>query len=289
MNLRFPLLGAVVLAFAVRGLAVEAVVAPRCDLGQRQIIVDGRLDDWAASAAIVVRGREQLWFGQGMTPEKWTGDTDLSYQWRGAWRGAHLYFAIEVTDDRLVEPSQAQSFLCDCVEIYLDYDHQRGRRVKVLDGREDWFTKCDPREMMGYELHFLPRDPPGVYLDHADKYALDKPHTDRYRREWAGDAAFRWTDRGYVMEVGFRVPGVGLHAGQTLGIEIGVCDDDGQGRESIMMWTGTKGDFWLTMDEYGVATLREAMGVDGACLRSRPGRSGLDRQRRTGLSAGLFP
>lgn len=233
----------------------DGITAPRCDLPQRQITVDGNLEDWAGVAPIVVRGQEHLWFGQGMTPEKWTDDDDLSYQWRGAWFGTHLYFAIEVTDDRLIESSQAKSFQCDCVEIYLDYNHQRGRRVKVLDGRDDWFAKCDPRELMGYELHFLATDPPRVYLDHADKYAQDKPHTDRYRREWAGEATLRRTARGYLMEVGFRVPSVELRAGKTLGIEIGVCDDDGQGRESIMMWTGTKGDFWITMDEYGVATL----------------------------------
>ena len=115
-----------------------------------------------------------------------------------------------------------------------------------------------PRELMGYELHFLPTDPPRVYLDHADKYALGKPQTDRFQREWAGSAAFRRTARGYVMEVGFRVPGVPLHSGKTLGVEIGVCDDDGQGRESIMMWTGTKSDFWITMDDYGKATLTES-------------------------------
>ena len=105
--------------------------------------MDGDLQDWDGITPQVVRGKEHLWFGQGMTPEMWTGDADLSYQWRGAWHGDHLYFAIEVSDDRLVEPSQASSFLCDCVEIYLDYNHQGGRRVKVLDGREDWFAKCD--------------------------------------------------------------------------------------------------------------------------------------------------
>jgi len=241
---------------------VHSKAAPRCDFTQRKIVVDGDLKDWAGIAPNVVRGREHLWFGQGMTPEQWTGDDDLSYQWRGAWFGDQLYFAIEVTDDRLLEPSQASSFFCDCVGIYLDYNNQGGRRVKVLDGREDWFAKCDPRELMGYELHFLPTDPARVYLDHADKYALDKPQTDRFKRDWNGNAAFRKTARGYVIEVGFRVPGVPLQAGKTMGVEIGVCDDDGKGRESIMMWTGTKSDFWVTMDEYGKATLTEPVKLE---------------------------
>ena len=243
-------------AFAVGWPGVDGVAAPQCDFPQRKITVDGNLEDWAGIAPKIVHGKEHLWFGQGMTPDKWSGDADLSYQWRGAWSGNHLYFAIEVNDDRLVEPCQAKSFLCDCVEIYLDSNLLHGKRVKVLDGRADWFARYDAREMMGYELHFVATDPPRVYLDHADQYALEKPHTDRYRRDWAGQAAFRRTPHGYVMEVGFRVPGVVLRVGKSLGIEIGVCDDDGKGRESIMMWTGTKSDFWITMDEYGVATLR---------------------------------
>ena len=155
-----------------------------------------------------------------MTPEQWHGNEDLSYQWQGAWFGEHLYFAFEVVDDRLMSPSQASSFLCDCVEIYLDYNHQRGRRVKVLDGREDWFAKCDPRELMGYELHFVAADPPRVYLDHRDSYALEKPQTDRFRRDWQGAAAFRKSARGYVLEVGFRVPGVMLRPGKTLALRL---------------------------------------------------------------------
>ena len=51
------------------------------------------------------------------------------------------------------------------------------------------------------------------------------------------------------------MPRLRLEPGLTLGLELGVCDDDGDGRESILMWTGTKKDFWLTMDDYGQAQL----------------------------------
>jgi hypothetical protein len=258
-------------AFLVVVLAGHAVLAgedtpragaPQCALAHRPIKVDGDLRDWNGVRANIVRGSDHLWFGQGMQPEQWSGDEDLSYQWRGAWSEGQLYFALEVTDDRRVEPTQVSSYLCDCVEIYLDPDNQGGRRVKVLDGRADWFDKCDPRELMGYELHFLPTDPPRVYLDHSDKYALDKPQTERFAREWAGRAAYRPTAQGYVIEMGFRLPHASLRPGMTLGLEVGVCDDDGAGRESIMMWTGTKRDFWLTMDDYGQVTLTEPLQLE---------------------------
>jgi hypothetical protein len=166
-----------------------------------------------------------------------------------------LYFLFDVNDDEVVEARQEASYLCDCVEIYLDYGNRGGKRVKIMDGRDDWFAKCDRRELMGYELHFLPTDPPRVYLDHTHRYAIDKPQTDEFRGRWAGQAVAAKTATGYLIELGFSVPEVVLQPGKVLGIETGVCDDDGRGRESIMMWTGTKGEFWVTMDEYGKAKL----------------------------------
>jgi hypothetical protein len=236
-------------------LASSLFAGPSAHFPQRHIKVDGDLSDWNGIPPIPVHGSNHLWFGQGMTPDKWQGDADLSYQWRGAWEGNRLFFAVEVNDDRVMDPQQAASYLCDCVEIYLDYNNQGGRRVQVLDGRADWFSKCDPKELRGYELHFLPANPPRVYLDHSRKYVLDQPQTRRFKHQWAGQVAFKKTAQGYVMELGFSVPGVTLQPGKVLGLELGVCDDDGTGRESIMMWTGTLADFWLTMDEYGQAVL----------------------------------
>ncbi|MBN1488658.1 MAG: hypothetical protein JXA69_01970 [Phycisphaerae bacterium] len=240
------------------GFATPAVAAtPTCGFARQAIIVDGRLDDWSGIQPNVVQGREHLWFGQGMTPDRWRDDSDLSYQWRGAWFGNKLFFAFEVTDDHVLDPTQPSAFLCDCVEIYIDYANRGGRRVHVLDGREDWFAACKPGELLGYELQFLPTQPARVYLDHADKYLVAKPQTERFVREWAGEIVATKTAQGYLMEIGFALPDVAISAGRTMGIETGVCDDDGAGRESIMMWTGTKGDFWLTMDGYGKATLAD--------------------------------
>lgn len=229
---------------------------PRLDLPERRITVDGNPDDWQGIAAQRVAGKQHLWFGQGMTPDQWSGDGDLSYQWRAAWSGNTLCFLVEVNDDRVLEPEQPSSYLCDCVEIYLDCAGRGGRRVEVLDGRKDWFDRCDPKELRGYELHFLPSDPPRAYLDHRDKYAVAKPHTHEFREKWNGQVALRRLPGGYLMEIAMTVPQLPvLRAGQTIGIEVGICDDDGRGRESIMMWTGTTSNFWLTMDDYGRATL----------------------------------
>jgi hypothetical protein len=63
--------------------------------------------------------------------------------------GNRLYFLIEVQDDRVPKPRQPSSYLCDCVEIYLDPNRRGGQRVEVLDGRSDWFDKSDPKELRG--------------------------------------------------------------------------------------------------------------------------------------------
>ena len=171
-----------------------------------KITVDGDPSDWKTIPPVLVRGEEHLWFGQGMTRKQWRGNDDLSYSWRAAWWGDKLYFLVEVTDDKVLGPERPSSFLCDGLEIYLDYGNRGGRRVKVLDGRADWFAKFDPKELMGYEMHFLPSSPPRVYLDHRAKYATDSPHNAEFARRWQGEIAAKRTKTGYLLEIGFSVP-----------------------------------------------------------------------------------
>ena len=117
------MLGVLLLVSSAVGMAVErlAADAPRCDFPQRRIAVDGNPADWDHVVPNRVEGREHLWYGQGMTPEKWQDNGDLSYQWRGAWSGNKLYFLFEVTDEsRARARTRPSSYLCDCIEIYLD-------------------------------------------------------------------------------------------------------------------------------------------------------------------------
>lgn len=257
----FWLIGLIQAACSEEGIRTGKPAAeggsPHYQVVRHPIVVDGVTDDWTGVERNVVSGPDQLWFGQGMTREKWQDDSDLSYRWRAAWSEGRLFFLFEVDDEMVVEAGQEASYLSDCIEIYLDYGNRGGKRVMVMDGREDWFSSCDRRELMGYEMHFLPTNPPRVYLDHTHQYAIEKPQTAEFAADWNGEAVVKRTSKGYCMELGFRIPGVELESGKTLGIETGVCDDDGSGREAIMMWTGTKGEFWLTMDEYGKATLKD--------------------------------
>ena len=250
------LLTAILLSIAVTPCS-RAIASPPCEIPNREIAVDANLDDWKGIKPHVMCDKTHLRFSQRarLDPKFWDGVDDLCFQWRAAWSGNRFFFAFEVTDDIVAKPTSGVSFECDCVEIYLDYNNQGGRRVKILDGRDDWFDKCDPREMMGYELHFLATEPTQVYLDHTDKYAVDKPHTERFKKDWAGEAKYRKTENGYILEMSFQIPDVPLHAGKIVGLEVAVCDDDGNTRDNIMTWTGTATSFWLVMDDYSKSTL----------------------------------
>ena len=150
---------------------------------------------------------------------------------------------------------QPKSFLCDGLEIYLDYGNRGGRRVRVLDGRADWLAKCDPKELMGYEMHFLPSSPPRRLSGPSQPVATDKPHNDEFAKRWHGEIVAKRTATGYLLEIGFSVPDLVLKPGLVLGMQLGVNDDDGQGRKSLMVWPATTANFWLTMDGYAKFTL----------------------------------
>ncbi len=224
---------------------------PIYDIAKRAIAVDADISDWEGVAANHVEGREHLWYGQGMTPEKWKGDADHSFQWRAAWFENKLYFLIEATDDIVVDPAQQpNSFLNDCIEILIDPGNQGGPRFDEGDGQ---------KTLNGYELHFLPSKGQLAFIDDAlsPMYPMDHPQNELFREGWAGQTAARKTDSGYIMEIAFSIPGVALKPGMVMGMEIGIGDDDGEGRKSLQIWTGRQVDFWLTMDHYGKVTLTD--------------------------------
>ena len=160
---------------------------PSYDAVRRQIVVDGKADDWHGIKEAVVAGPDHLWFGQGMTPDKWHGNRDLSYRWRAAWFADKVYFLFEVTDDKLVDPpTQPNSFLNDCIEILLDHKNRGGERY-VEDG--------DQKTLRGFEMHFLPSSPPLVFVDDSlsPMYPMKKPQNDLFEKDWSGEVKVKKT------------------------------------------------------------------------------------------------
>ncbi len=230
----------------------------RYQFAHKKITVDGDPSDWEGVQENVVEGPEHLWFGQGMTPDKWHGNQDLSFRWRGAWYGDKLYFLFHVTDDHVIDPPrQPLTWLNDCIEIQLDPLHLGGPRKEQVDGKE---------RLRGYEMHFVPTSTPVIIVNDVltPGYPIDRPQNDLFKTRWAGEFAVRRTPTGYLAEIAFSVPGVRLHGGKTLGLDVAVGNDDGQSRKALQIWSGNRGEFWLNMDDHPEVTL-----VDGGETRAR--------------------
>ena len=211
---------------------------------QQEVIVDGDDTEWEHIEGIFVGTSEQLWIGQGMVVENWKGKDDLSFQWKASWHQNQVYFLFKVRDDLLIEPAaQPNSFLNDCIEILLDPKNQMGPR----------YTESSQGKILhGYEMHFLPAAPHHVFLDDAiaPLYPMEMAQDSIFAKNWKGQIACSKKQDSYIVEIGFELPDVVPFPGLEIGLDVDVCDDDGEGRKSLLIWSGVNNEFWKTMDEY---------------------------------------
>jgi len=218
---------------------------------EKQIKVNGDVSDWEGIEQNIVQGADQLWLGQGMTLEKWKGNDDHSFKWKGAWHGNKLYFLVEVTDDNPQPCDKEFSWINDVVEILIDPQNLEGERIEGV-GEDTPIEERLGKKQRGYEMHFLPSSPPKVYLEDSKAiYRLESFQNDMFSKKWAGEIVTKRTSNGYLIEIGLSVPGINLKPDMIMGLEVGVGDDDGNERKSLMTWTGRQVPFWINMDNYG--------------------------------------
>jgi len=234
---------------------------PQYNAVRRNIEVDADTSDWDSIKTNIVNGSDNLWCGQNLKPEYWDGNNDLSFTWRGAWYENKLFLLIEVKDDHMPKPTGKYSWENDCIEIFIDPNNQGGRRIiGEVDGvaLEALLKNRLGRPIMGYEMHYLPTSPPKVFLnDTITTYHIENYQNNLFAERWNGQAKSARTSDGYLLEIGFSIPGFVPRKGAKIGLEMGICDDDGNGRESLMTWTGKPVSFWIDMDDYGLVTLTE--------------------------------
>lgn len=215
-----------------------------------EITVDGETADWKDVPGTTVQTEDHLWCGEGLPQGAWTGKDDLSYTWKTAWNDGKLFFLFEVIDDTLSNFDQEYAWLNDCIEIYVDPHKLGGERITGI-GSDNTLEDRVGREMRGYEMQFLPSDPPKVYVDDSKGiYFTDTDQNELYKEEWKGEVVAKKTSNGYLMEMAFTTPGARFDSGREIGVDVGICDDDGAGRKSLLLWSGYKGEFWLTMDNF---------------------------------------
>jgi hypothetical protein len=214
------------------------------------ITVDGNTSDWQSIDSVSVNGKNHLWIGKGLPKGAWQGPQDLSFSFKIAHYNGKLFFLFEVRDDTLSDFSQKYSWLNDCLELDLDHQNIGGKRIMGI-GLDNSYEDRIGKRLRGHEMHFLPSQPPKVYFDDTKNvYYTDSVQTKSFKKKWHGSIAARRTQHGYLIEVGFAIPNFYFHAGQIMGLDIAVGDDDGEGRKSLMHWSTYQGPFWLTMDHY---------------------------------------
>ncbi len=213
----------------------------------KAIKVDADTADWTDIPSSSVFEANHLWIGQGMKKEYWKGPSDLSFTWRAVWQQNTLYFLFVVTDDVISRFDQPYSWLNDYVEICIDPANSKGARKDTTNGKI---------RFRGYEMHFLPSQPAHVFLHDDQPYLISHNQDMEFISLWNGKTAVKYTSKGYILELAFSVPGLKLNNGSRIGLEIAVCDDDGHGRKSLLTWTGVQTDYWISMDRYGVLTLK---------------------------------
>ena len=209
-----------------------------------EISVDAKTDDWKNIKSISVGDTSKLWVGQGMVVENWKGKEDLSFTWKSAYNNNKIYFLFDVNDDILIDPAQQpMSFLNDVIEIMLDPRNEKGDRFNIIDGN---------KKLNGYEMHFLPSSGNEVFIDDSliPEYRMNLSQKELFVTKWKGEIASAKRDGGYILELGFEIPDLEILPGKKIGLDVDVCDDDGDGRKSLLIWSGENNEFWITMEKY---------------------------------------
>jgi hypothetical protein len=168
--------------------------------------IDGNLSDWPSGTDAIDVGRATCYAFTG----KVDSDADLSAIVRSGWSQQTLYFAIQVTDDVIVNDS-TDVWRDDCVEIGLD-----GLRDKYGWGDDD----------------------------HQYTVVSDGRLADRGLPTTEITAAVHTLDTGYQIEVAIPMTALITSgtpiSGTLVGFTIGLRDDDDGGSwDGYLIWEGT--------------------------------------------------
>lgn len=171
-----------------------------------QAVVDGALDEWSGAATLVDAGTAN----KVSSPDAISGPADSSVLVRARWDQNYLYFAFDVRDEALFVDSGNELWHDDSIELGVDGENDR-LPTSTTGGDHQYQIRID-----------------GVG---ADRLLTINPAV-KYAARYAAD--------GYHIELAIPVAQLGgglLVAGRTIGIDVGVNDDDtGGDRDSQLVW-----------------------------------------------------
>ena len=183
----------------------EGLVATRAS---QRIDIDGLVDDAWANA--VWHPIDQVWLGEGLLPQDFSGQYKIKYDKN------YLYILASITDDRLFDQHKDglhKYWDDDCLEIFIDEDRSKGNHQYNHNA-------------FAYHVG-LDRKVVDIGTDSTYRYYNDHVKTARksagMRHIW--EVAVKIYDDQYVDE-GENLP-VNLEVGKKMGFAIAYCDNDG--------------------------------------------------------------
>jgi hypothetical protein len=191
-------------------------------------VIDGVVDEvWSIASE-----QDVLNTTAGIAP---SGPSDCSGKWRVLWDWEYIYALVIVRDDVLNNDSGTDSkWNDDSVEFYVDGDNSKG-------------SSCDKNDHQ-YTCRWN-----NAELETPSAYHNGEPSLVGF------EYAIVTTGDGYIYEA--RIPwmsimGTGPTAGQEIGIEIFINDDDDGGDgDSQIGWYGTEENGWQTPSMWATAQL----------------------------------
>jgi len=222
------------------------------------VSADGKLDEWDLSRAYVIDKRENVVYGKSA----WDGARDLSSTAYSMWDSENLYFAFDITDNKVVqEKTRDQMWEGDHIEFWLDVELEKDYNESVNSNDDIQF---------GFS--------PGNFKDLKPEVYVWVPelNIDYKRRVEIGASK---TENGYVMEVKIpqdvlyaaikaetgsgvtlkgmlksEVPG-GLRAGMKLGVSIDPSDCDDKATPQKCMLSSSTKRVWGDPTTFGILRL----------------------------------
>ncbi|TFE27507.1 endo-1,4-beta-xylanase [Cohnella luojiensis] len=193
------------------------------------VVAATKLETAAKQGTPVIDGeRETAWNGtHELATDRWvTGISGSTAHVRTLWDEDHLYVLAVVTDSKLSNKS-ANAWEQDSVEIFIDSNNAKTTAYESDDGQYrisiDNKQTVNPESMSGNLV-----------------------------------SAVKRTDTGYIVEASIAWPGTAPKAGDTIGFDVQVNnDEDGDGlRDSVAIWSDTSGQSYQSTAGLGELKLK---------------------------------
>ncbi|MCP1184540.1 endo-1,4-beta-xylanase [Paenibacillus sp. 1781tsa1] len=144
---------------------------------------------------------------------------------RAMWSGEYLYLLIDVTDPNIITDS-INPWDQDSVEIFLDENHQRTPYFQYDDAQ-----------------FRVSADNVGTFAGSASPGRFA--------------SAVKKTKKGYLVEARIKLQSLTPKAGDVIGFDLQINDNQGEGKQNVAKWNDTTNESWRNTSQYGILSFVE--------------------------------